>query len=127
MPTTAASWSSMLIHSWSGVNMVVKGALLGGASAAAVAGGGRRQRADAHRVSLGAHLGVDLVVSSAMVGRQVGHRDRLVDAGSDGAAGHVAELVAVRVVDRRAFAHRNALQADQADALDRRARRQLRL
>jgi hypothetical protein len=30
MPTTAASWSSMLIHSWSGVNMVVMGVLLGG-------------------------------------------------------------------------------------------------
>src|SRR5918912_2164372 len=126
MPTVAASWSSMLIHSWSGVYMVVMGRVScwgsvdGKRSAAVIAVRHEGHRGDAHRLGLVAHVGVDLVMRQRMVGREVGHRDRLVQRRRQGAAGHVAELVALGVADLRAFTNRNALEAEQAQALGRR-------
>src|SRR5690349_11000375 len=65
MPTVAASWSSMLIHSWSWVYMVVMDWLLvvkeNRRSAAVVAVRIERHGAHAHRLLLAAHLGVHLV------------------------------------------------------------------
>ena len=62
-----------------------------------------------------------------VVHRQVGHGDGLVDAGRKRAAADVAELAAVRVDERRALAHRHALQAAQAHTLARCVAAQVRL
>src|SRR6478736_5482066 len=75
MPTTAASWSSMLIHSWSVVNLVVmkapskgQGSVSGkGKSTAEVAVRRERHCRDAHRQALAAHFGIDLVADDRVV------------------------------------------------------------
>ena len=87
-------------------------------SAAEIAVRHEGHRRDAHRHLLVAHLGMDLVLRLGVFGAQVGHRDRLVDGRRDRAAGDGAELAAARVQQLCAFAHRHALQRDQADALD---------
>src|SRR6184192_168945 len=80
MPTVAASWSSMLIHSWSGVYMVVMGACswgVRGRSAAEIAMRREGHGADAHRLALASHVGVHLVARQRVVDGEVRHGDGL--------------------------------------------------
>src|SRR4051794_4691899 len=88
----------------------------GCASAAEISVWREGHGAHAHRLALAADFGVDLVMRQRVVCREVGHRDRLVHGRRERAAGDDAELVAMRVHDRRALADRHALETYEADA-----------
>ena len=129
MPTVAASWSSMLIHSWSVVYMVVMGVLLGSRTGGEDGGLSRGSSGAARRASaltrigcaLAAHLGVDLVAAAARGWRR-GRPSRSAGrrVGAERAAGDVAELVAAcastMVAPSRTGTRSRPTQADALDA-----------
>src|SRR5947209_12527278 len=106
MPTTADSWSSSWIHSCSGVYLTVMGLLLCGLSAPVVIRCEERHGSDLHRHFSAAHDRVDARAVGRELRAHVAHRDRLVDARAEQAAGDFADRVAGVVLQFGVLAHR---------------------